>query len=127
MARFLIEVPHEAKTNECAQAAKILISTGSHYLAHADFGCLDGEHKAWIVVEVEDKKAARFILPVPFRPQAKIIQLNKFSLAQLEEILQRHQDESAGETASPEQAEAAASPSAQPDRAGAPVLQPRPV
>lgn len=127
MARFLIEVPHEAKTNECAQAAKILISTGSQYLAHADFGCLDGEHKAWIIVEVDDKKEARFILPPLFRPQAKIIQLNKFSLAELEEMIERHQDESAEETATPEQAEAAPSSSAQPDRAEAPALQPRPV
>ena len=127
MARFLIEVPHEARTNECALAAKILISTGSQYLAHADFGCLDGEHKAWIIVEVDDKKEARFILPPLFRPQAKIVELNKFSLAQLEEILQRHQDESAEETATPEQAEAAPSPPSQPDRAGVPVLQPRPV
>lgn len=128
MARFLIEVPHEAKTNECAQAAKILISTGSHYLAHADFGCLDGEHKAWIVVDVADKKEARFILPVPFRHQAKIVQLNKFSLAELEEILRHHEDEPARETASPRQAESGPSPPARKERVGAaPALGSRPI
>lgn len=128
MARFLIEVPHEARTNECALAAKILISTGSQYLAHADFGCMDGEHKAWIVVEVADKKEARLILPPLFRPHAKIIQLNKFSLAELEEILQRHQDASPGETATAEPPEPVASTSTRSERAdAAPALRPRPV
>jgi hypothetical protein len=46
MPRFLIEVPHEATARECALAVKILLTAGSHYLTHADFGCRDGEHKA---------------------------------------------------------------------------------
>ncbi len=92
MARFLIEVPHEAKPWECALAVKILLSAGSHYLTHADFGCRDGEHKAWIIVEVDNKKEALFILPPIYRPRAKIVQLNKFSLAEIEEILAQHQE-----------------------------------
>ncbi len=92
MARFLIEVPHEAKTKECALAVKILLSTGSHYLTHADFGCLDGEHKAWIIIEVDSKKEAQFIIPPVYRPRAKIVQLNKFSLGEINEILEHHQE-----------------------------------
>ncbi|MBN1362907.1 MAG: hypothetical protein JW993_20075 [Sedimentisphaerales bacterium] len=92
MARFLIEVPHEAKTRECALAAKVLLSTGSHYLTHADFGCLDGEHKAWIIIEVDNKKEAQFLVPAAFRHLAKVVQLNKFSLAELEEILKHHEE-----------------------------------
>ncbi len=91
MARFLIEVPHGPEVTECALAIKVLLSTGSHYLTHADFGCLDGEHKAWIVVEVDSKKEALFILPPVYRPQAKIVQLNKFSLREIEEILEHHE------------------------------------
>ena len=51
MARFLIEVPHEAEKIACARAVQILLTTGSNFLTHADFVCLDGEHKAWIIVE----------------------------------------------------------------------------
>ena len=98
MARFLVEVPHEADPRECALAAKILISSGSHYLTHADFGCLDGVHKAWIIVEADSKEDVRFIVPSIFRPRAKIVQLNKFSLDELEEILAHHQEESSGAT-----------------------------
>ena len=90
MARFLIEVPHEAKKEECALAVKILLSSGSHYLTHADFGCLDGEHKAWIIIEANSKQDARFVVPSVFRSRAKIVQLNKFSLSEIEEILDCH-------------------------------------
>jgi len=92
MARFLIEVPHEDRAKECALAVKVLLSSGSHYLTHADFGCLDGEHKAWIIVEVDNKEEAQFILPPVFRPHAKIVRLNKFSLEEIEELLEHHQE-----------------------------------
>jgi hypothetical protein len=91
MARYLIEVPHEAKAKDCALAVKILLSSGSHYLTNADFGCLDGEHKAWIIVEVDSKEDAQFILPPVYRSQAKIVKLNRFSLEEINKFLEQHQ------------------------------------
>jgi hypothetical protein len=91
MAKFLIEVPHESEVVACARAIQILLNTGSHFLTHADFGCMDGEHKAWIVVDVESKDEARAILPPVFRPQARITQLNSFSLEQINDLLAKHQ------------------------------------
>ena len=43
MERFLIEAPHGPK--DCAQAAKIFMESGSHFMTHADHGCKDGEHQ----------------------------------------------------------------------------------
>ena len=90
MARFLIEVPHEAEKKECALAVEVFLKTGSHFLTHADWGCLDGEHKAWIIVELDNKEEVRNILPPNYHSQAKIVQLNKFSLEEIEEILRYH-------------------------------------
>ena len=90
MARFLIEVPHEAEKKECALAVEVFLKTGSHFLTHADWGCLDGEHKAWIIVELDNKEEVRNILPPNYRSQAKIVRLNKFSLEEIEEILAHH-------------------------------------
>ena len=87
MAKFLIEVPHEPEAKACALAAKILQSTGSHYLTNADWGCYDDVHKSWITVDVESKQEAKMILPVPLRNNATIVQLNKFSKKEIEEIL----------------------------------------
>jgi hypothetical protein len=90
-SRFLIEVPHEATTVACARAVEVFLRTGSHFLSHADWGCKDGEHKAWLVVEVDSKSEACSIVPPAFRPQAKIVQLNSFTMEDIEEILRDHE------------------------------------
>ena len=91
MARFLIEVPHESEVVSCSRAAKVLLESGSHFLTHADFGCRDGVHKAWIVVDVESKDEARNLLPVAYRLHASIVQLNKFGLNELDDLIKRHE------------------------------------
>jgi hypothetical protein len=91
MAKFLIEVPHESEVVACARAIKVLLETGSHFLTHADFGCHDGVHKAWIVVDVDSKDEARNILPPAYRHHATIVQLCKFGLNELDDLIQRHE------------------------------------
>ena len=90
MARFLIEVPHEAETLACARVVETFLKTGSHFLVNADWGCKDGDHKAWIIVDVNSKNEARAIVPPAFRGQAKIVQLNKFTLEEIDDILRYH-------------------------------------
>jgi len=91
MARFLIEVPHEAERVACARVVEIFLKTGSHFLTHADWGCMDGDHKAWIIAEANSKEEARSILPPALRSQAKIVQLNYFTLEEIDAILGHHQ------------------------------------
>ncbi|UCF65201.1 MAG: hypothetical protein JSW33_05040 [bacterium] len=90
MDRFLVEVPHEEEVVACARAVEILLKTGSHFLSNAEWGCSDGEHKGWIILEAENKQQARNMLPPAYRGQAKIVRLNKFTLEQIEEILGHH-------------------------------------
>lgn len=96
MARFLIEVPHEANVVACSHAVQIFLKTGSHFLTHADFGCADGVHKAWLTVEVDSKEEALRILPPPLRARARIVKLSKFSLTHYGALLQEHLQEAAG-------------------------------
>ncbi len=90
MPRFLVEVPHEAEEAACARAAKILLESGSHFLTNADFGCCDGVHKAWIVVDVDSKLDARNMLHPAYRQNASIVALNKFSIEELDELIAHH-------------------------------------
>jgi len=90
MKSFLIEVPHEDKAEECARAIKLFLQSGSHYLTHADWGCMDGEHKAWVIVEANDKDEALRMLPPVMRPTAKIVTLNKFSMEDMDEMISHH-------------------------------------
>ena len=89
--RFMIEVPHEEARVACARAVDVFLRTGSHFLSNADWGCRDGEHKAWITVDVDSKDEARQIVPPVFRAQAKITKLNAFTLPEIEEILRQHE------------------------------------
>ena len=87
MEKFLIEVPHEASEAACINAVKIFLETGSHFLSNADWGCVDGEHKAWMVVDVETKEQALQILPAAYRSDAKITKLIKFTREDVDEYL----------------------------------------
>ncbi|MGF1643386.1 MAG: hypothetical protein ACFCUJ_07040 [Thiotrichales bacterium] len=90
MPRFLIEVPHEENTLACAKVVKVFLERGSHFLTHADWGCKDGDHKAWLTVDVDSKEQARAILPPAYRHDAKIVQLNHFTLEEIDELLRYH-------------------------------------
>src|SRR5262245_25955334 len=93
MQQFLIEVPHAPEHVACARVVKIFLTTGSHFLTHADWGCMDRHYGAWMVVETENKEVARLSLPPQLRAQASIVGLNKFSIEQIESILGQHPDE----------------------------------
>ena len=90
-ARFLIEVPHEESTLACARVVDVFLKTGSHFLSNADWGCKDGVHKAWMLVEVGNKEEARHIVPPAFRAEARVVKLNKFTIEEVEQILHDHE------------------------------------
>jgi hypothetical protein len=90
MARFFIQLEHEEDVIACSRAVQTLLKTGSHFLTNAEFGCKDGDHKAYLIVDVENKDEARAILPPDVRTQAKIVQLNRFSLEEIDAFLKRH-------------------------------------
>jgi hypothetical protein len=90
MARFLIEVPHEANFVACSHAVQVFMNTGSHFMTHADFGCADGEHKGWLTVDVETKDEAMRILPPALRARARVVRLSKFSMTHFGAMLREH-------------------------------------
>ena len=91
MPRFLIEVPHEAEVEACANVVQVFLATGSHLLTQADWGCMDGNHTAWIIVETDSKESARLAIPPAFRRDAKIVGLNKFTMEEVECIMHSHE------------------------------------
>jgi len=91
MPRFLIEVPHPEEELACARVVHVFLNTGSHFLTQADWGCMDGEHSAWFIVEADSKVEARLVVPPAFRSQAKITGLNKFTMEEIENLISHHQ------------------------------------
>lgn len=90
MHRFLIEVPHPEDEFHCARVVRTFLNTGSHYLTNADWGCEDGQHKAWMIVEAADREEARWIVPPPLRSQAHVIKLSRFTREEIDKVLEHY-------------------------------------
>jgi hypothetical protein len=90
MPKFLIQVPHEPEIVACARVVQVFLSSGSHFLANADWGCRDGDHTAWLIVDVDSKNEALGIVPPAFRREARVIGLNKFTMDEIDDIMRRH-------------------------------------
>ncbi|MBN2175743.1 MAG: hypothetical protein JW731_16555 [Bacteroidales bacterium] len=79
MDQYLIEIPHTANKSDCDRAIRVFKESGSHLLTHADWGCMDGVHKAWFIAEVENKEQALNIIPPLFKKKANIVRLMKLA------------------------------------------------
>lgn len=74
MERFLIESPHTAR--ECKLVVKLVQSMG--YLNNFDWGCREGVHTGWAMIEAENAAQALGVVPALIRNQARAIKLSKF-------------------------------------------------
>lgn len=87
MQRFLIEMEHEVEEIPCARVIKKFLESGSHMLRHTDWGCKDGVHKGWLIVEANSKEEARYVLPPLYRKAAKVVGLNYFTDEEIDAVL----------------------------------------
>ena len=81
MERYLIESPHNAE--ECMQVLDAILMMGTDFLDRFDFGCKDGIHTGWAVVEAESESAARKMVPAFVRSRARIVNVSKFTPQQI--------------------------------------------
>jgi len=92
MSKYLIEVHHKGDKYECQQSVAIFLSSGSHFLTNADWGCMDGVHKAWFMMDADNKDEVMRIVPPAYRKDTTIIQLNKFKPRDIDELQKHHKD-----------------------------------
>ena len=91
MSKYLTDIPHGSEKIECLRSVSILLSSGSHFLTNADWGCMDGQHKAWFFMDANNKDEALMVVPPAYRKDTKISQLNKFNLKEVQELLKHHE------------------------------------
>ncbi len=75
MERYLIETPHSAR--DCHVLVSQIEAMG--YLYHFDWGCPDGVHSGWAIIEAEDEAQARLAVPPFLRSKARVVKLTKFT------------------------------------------------
>ncbi len=77
MDRYLIESPHDA--HECDAIIREIHAAG--YLHHFEWGCHDGAHCGWAIIETDNKDHAKQIVPWQIRDKARVVKLEKFGPA----------------------------------------------
>jgi hypothetical protein len=82
MDRFLIETPHAER--DCRLVLEQLQAMG--YLHNFDWGCEDGVHCGWAIIEAESEAQARLAVPSIARGEARVIRLVKFNTDRAREM-----------------------------------------
>jgi hypothetical protein len=75
MDRYLIETPHTAE--DCHMLIDEIYAMG--YLYHFEWGCPEGVHSGWAIIEAESYAQARLAVPSFVRSKARIVRLCKFT------------------------------------------------
>jgi hypothetical protein len=77
MDRYLVESPHDA--GDCDAIIKEIHAAG--YLHHFEWGCHDGAHCGWAIIETDNREHAKQIVPWRIRNKARVIKLETFGSA----------------------------------------------
>ena len=75
MDRYLIISPHTQA--DCVKALRNIETAGS--VTRWDWGCKDGDHTGWVIVEAENKEQAMLVVPTLERPNARAVKLVRFT------------------------------------------------
>jgi len=79
MPRYLIELPHGDERTACIKSLRAIEEHGSHFVTHAEWGCHDGVHCGWLIVECDSRGDALQLVPREMWSDARVVQLNKFT------------------------------------------------
>jgi hypothetical protein len=70
----MIETPHDAV--ECLALIEQVRAMG--YLHHFDWGCKAGVHVGWAIIEAEDERQARMVVPSLVSGKARVTPIVHF-------------------------------------------------
>lgn len=87
MPRYLIEIRHSKEHEGCVKSLAAIMNYGSHLVTQAEFGCEDGVHSGWLIVDADSHNEARCMVPPPYRADASVVKLRKWTKDQIEAML----------------------------------------
>ena len=87
MPRFLIEIRHSNEHEGCVRALDAIMQHGSHLVSRADFGCEDGVHIGWLIVDVDSREEAHQLVPPQYQADSRVIQLRRWRREEIEMMM----------------------------------------
>jgi hypothetical protein len=85
--RYLIQSTH--KPEDCLTVLDDVAAQDKKLLTKLDWGCMAGDHTAYIIVEATSEDDARSKLPEKMRANAKVQKLNHFTVAEIRSFHQK--------------------------------------
>ncbi len=76
-SQFSLTIPHNA--DECNRVADAIAAMGKDELAKRNWGCRNGNHRGYGIVESENEEEAIRVLPEWLRGKARAVKVNKFT------------------------------------------------
>lgn len=90
MEKFLIEIRNGGDVASCLRSIQSFLSTRSHFVTSVEWGCIEGEHKAWLIIKTGNREDAMRIIPAAYRQNAKITSLHKFTGKEIDETMMEY-------------------------------------
>ncbi len=88
MSEYLVISPHTVE--ECMTAMDEVAGLGKDVLAKYDWGCMSGDHTAYIKVQAKNETEALKVVPKSIRNKARAIKVVKFTPEQIEMAHKNH-------------------------------------
>ncbi len=82
--KYLVVTPHQPE--ECLDVLDDLSTKDKKLLSQIEWGCTDGDHTGYLLVDADSKDAAIKKLPEKERAKAKAIKMAKFTPEQIKAI-----------------------------------------
>jgi len=77
MDRYLVISHHTLE--DCKMAVKHFFSFHASYMTHFDWGCKDGDHNAYAIIEADSHENAKMAVPPLLRDKTTVIKLTHFT------------------------------------------------
>jgi len=87
MEKYLIEIKNGGDKASCLRSIQSFLSSRTHFVTSAEWGCMEGENKAWLIIKTYNPSDAMRIIPAAYRQHAKITQLHKFKDKEIDESM----------------------------------------
>lgn len=92
MEKFLIEIRNGGDRASCLRSIESFLSTRSHFVTSAEWGCLEDEHKAWLIIKTSNSEDVLRIIPAAYREHARITRLHKLNEKDIDQAMSDHSD-----------------------------------
>jgi hypothetical protein len=86
----MVIVPHSEK--DCVTTLDDLSAQGSSTLSKFYFGCKNGDHTAYGLINASSESDVRNMLPANMKDKAKIMPVNQFTIDEIKAIHEKYKE-----------------------------------